>query len=284
MKNPNIRFLKSSDFLHKQHFGKRGLHLNSAGKCVLSCELSRLIQNTQTTHKPVTKLQVTVRRITVIDSFDALLHSEIRVETARELKVNPKISINCFPAQVQDEHPSFDEISTKIGLLKLNTDDKLALIKLLYSYREAFSNKPGLCKTYVAHLRLKDSAPFIKRSYPIPLSKLTAVRKEIQRMVDLGIIERSSSPYSNPIVPVGKKDGDVRVCLDARMLNTKLISDAECPESIEVILSRFSNPKCISTLDCTASFWQIALDEESRDPTSFNFEGKNYRFCVFHLG
>lgn len=283
-KHSNIKFLKSSDYIHKQHFTKRGLHLNETGKHVLSYELSRLIRDTQITRKQANQLQVTVRRITVIDSFEALSSSEIRVSTAGELCANLKTSINCFPTQVQGVHPSYDEINTKIGLLKRSTEEKLALIKLLYSYREAFSIKPGLCKTYVAHLRFKDSDSFIKRSYPIPLSKLGAVRSEIQRMLDLGIIERSSGPYSNPIVPVGKKDGDVRVCLDARMLNTKLISDAECPESIEVILSRFNNPKCISTLDYTASFWQIALDKESRDPTSFNFEGKNYRFCVLPFG
>ncbi|XP_018915299.2 retrovirus-related Pol polyprotein from transposon gypsy [Bemisia tabaci] len=279
----NIQFLKSSSVLERRHFTRHGLHLNSIGKRALSWEISEVCRKISAPSEPSAGLQLAVRRITTVNAFTSLAYSEILVNAVKQPE--PTLPFVKPPMDNPDDHhPTYDQIREKIGRLDIVPEEKNALIEVLYVYRRAFSDSPGLCRTFTAHLRLKNSEPFVKRSYPIPFSKLEAVRKEIQRMLTLGIIERSSSPYSNPIVPVGKKDGAIRVCLDARTLNSRLISDAECPELIDVILARFSNPQYISTLDCTASFWQILLDPDSRDPTSFNFEGRNYRFCRLPFG
>ena len=50
-----------------------------------------------------------------------------------------------------------------------------------------------------------------------------AVQIELDQMIDADIIERSVSPYSNPLVVFIKKDGKVRLCLDARRINQIII-------------------------------------------------------------
>ena len=62
-------------------------------------------------------------------------------------------------------------------------------------------------------------------------------------------IQRSSSPYINPIVPVIKKDGTVRLCLDARKLNEILLEDWECPEPAEILFQKCKGIKIMSSLD-----------------------------------
>ena len=69
----------------------------------------------------------------------------------------------------------------------------------------------------------------------MPFSKRRAVQEELDRMMQGGIIERSVSPYSNPLVVVIKKDGKVRLCLDARKINQIIIPDREAPEPINEI-------------------------------------------------
>ena len=103
-------------------------------------------------------------------------------------------------------------------------------------------------------------------------------------MLEFGIIERAHSPYIQPLVAVIKRDGRVRLCLDARKVNSITIPDYEGPPPINEILARCSNIKVMSTIDLANSFWQIPLKEECRDHTGFLYEGKSYRFKVTPFG
>lgn len=52
------------------------------------------------------------------------------------------------------------------------------------------------------------------------------MKKHLQMLLEAGVIRESESPYSSPIVVVKKKNGDVRLCVDYRKLNTQTIRDA----------------------------------------------------------
>ena len=45
------------------------------------------------------------------------------------------------------------------------------------------------------------------------------VRQELKEMLNQGIIEPSVSEWAAPIVPIVKKDGFLRLCVDYRHLN-----------------------------------------------------------------
>ena len=46
-----------------------------------------------------------------------------------------------------------------------------------------------------------------------------ALKKELDELKVLGILVPSTSPWGSPVVPVAKKDGGVRVCVDFRRVN-----------------------------------------------------------------
>ncbi len=52
-------------------------------------------------------------------------------------------------------------------------------------------------------------------------SKLTAEfsTESRRKMLEAGIIVRSESKWASPLVPVCKKDGSIRICVDFRELN-----------------------------------------------------------------
>ena len=102
---------------------------------------------------------------------------------------------------------------------------------------------------FVCELKFHNPVHLNKKSYPIGQSLKEAVRKEIQRMIDEDIIEKSYSPYTSPIVTIPKKDGLVRLCLDAREINKIIINDRTSPGEIEEIMKKFHGCKFMSTRD-----------------------------------
>ena len=102
------------------------------------------------------------------------------------------------------------------------------------------------------------------RGWPVPLAYKEKVKDEIDRMLRYGVIKRCTSPFINPLVTVIKRDGRVRLCLDARKINGVTIPDYEGVSPINEILARCSEMRYLSTVDLSSSFWQVPLKEECR--------------------
>lgn len=96
-------------------------------------------------------------------------------------------------------------------------------------------------------------------------------------MLEQDIIEYSSSPYTSPIVAVQKKDGTVRLCLDAREVNKNIINDRTSPGEIEEIMKKFKGCRYISIWDAVCGYWKVELHKNSRQYVAFIFEGRNYQ-------
>jgi len=170
------------------------------------------------------------------------------------------------------------------GIITHSISEQNYLDKILKKFSTVFKDEPGKIKNYQCKIRLKNDTPIFVKPYPIPVSKQEAVNKELEKMLNMGIIERSRSPYSIPIVPVFKKNGEVRLCLDARRINEQIIMDCERPMTIDSIMTKFKNVKYISTLDLRSGYWQVPLAEESRAPCSFLINGRNFSYTRLPFG
>ena len=180
---------------------------------------------------------------------------------------------------------TLEEINEKLETCNAQKPSTIeALRNLLWTYRKVFSKKPGRIKQFEYELKVKDDKPFFVKPYPIPINHRLQVRKEIQKMLDWGIIRRSNSKFISPLMTSEKKDKSVRVCTDGRELNKKLIMDHESPRNIDELLQICDKIQVMSSLDLTSSFWQIPLKEESKQYTAFMHEGKIYEFEVCPFG
>ena len=65
---------------------------------------------------------------------------------------------------------------------------------------------PGDTNLLEHEIKVTTDIPLRQKPYPIPFSHLPMVEKEIKSMLEMGVIEPSSSPYSSPIVLIKKKE------------------------------------------------------------------------------
>ncbi|XP_034560089.1 uncharacterized protein LOC117827597 [Notolabrus celidotus] len=127
----------------------------------------------------------------------------------------------------------------------------------------------GLAKGVEHNIRMSDPRPFRERSRRIAPADIDDVRRHIQKLLAAGIIKESRSPYASPIVIVRKKNGDVRMCIDYRTLNSRTIPDQYTTPRIDEALDCLSGSKWFSVLDLRSGYYQIAMKEEDKEKTAF---------------
>jgi hypothetical protein len=85
-------------------------------------------------------------------------------------------------------------------------------------------------------------------------------------------------------VLVKKKDGKLRFCIDYRGLNKLTKKDVYPLPRIDDSLAILQKGQYFSTLDLYAGYWQIPLDENSKEKTAFSTDSGLYEFNVMPFG
>ncbi|KAL8619623.1 hypothetical protein ACOMHN_019678 [Nucella lapillus] len=168
----------------------------------------------------------------------------------------------------------------------LSGDKKEEARRLLRQFSESLTDKPGktTLETYTVELTTKQ--PVHVKAYPIPYATRQVVEEEVEKMLELGVIEPSRSPYSAPVVIVRKKSGEHRFCVDYRRLNNVTKVDAEVIPNVEDLFAQISTPKSkyFTRIDLSKGYWQIALSEDSKEATAFSTPTGLFQWRVLPFG
>ena len=143
------------------------------------------------------------------------------------------------------------------------------LVQIKQEFPEVFSDLPGKTSVCMLMIRTTGEQPISSPPYRIPDRLKDGVREEVLKLVELGIVIPSQSPWASPVVPVPKQDESVRVCIDYRRLNEVTIGDPYYMCTLEEILERVGSSRAISKLDLAKEFYQIEVDPASVDKTAF---------------
>lgn len=151
----------------------------------------------------------------------------------------------------------------------LDDNQREEVNSLLREYEEVLTDMPGLTNLGKHDIKLVNKEPIKSKPYPLPHALRGKVKEEVQKMIDGGIVESSSSPYASPVVMVKKKDGTIRFCCDYRKLNQITVTDAEPIPDQEEIFAKISRAKYFTKIDLTKGYWQVPLTEEAKELTAF---------------
>ena len=154
----------------------------------------------------------------------------------------------------------------------LTTEQTKTLQSQLQNWERIFAKDDmdlGHTDSVKHNIKLTDSNPFKQRFRRIPPGMFTELKQHLQQMLDCGVIRESHSPWASNIVPVRKKDGKLRFCIDYRQLNQRTIRDAYAIPRLEDTLDCLHGKCWFSTLDLKAGYWQVEMEEDAKACTAF---------------
>ena len=156
----------------------------------------------------------------------------------------------------------------------LSKSERIELQSLVDKYQHLFATekdapiRTNLVEHYID--LVEGSRPFKHSSRGFPIHLQEEADKEMQKMLDAGIVEPSISEFSSPPVLVRKKDGGIRFCVDYKKLNQSTIKDSyPLPRINEAIDSIGRDSKYFTTLDLAMGYHHVPLAEEDKHKTAF---------------
>jgi hypothetical protein len=122
------------------------------------------------------------------------------------------------------------------------------------------------------------------RPYKYAPTLKNEIEKQVHQMLQDGLIQHSSSPFSSPMLLVKKKDNTYRFCIDYRHLNA-IIEKGQYPVPvIDEFLDELNQASWFSSLDLCAGFHQIPMEPADCFKTVFQTHMGHYEFRVMSFG
>ena len=143
---------------------------------------------------------------------------------------------------------------------------------MLLEFHHVFSLEPNEigCTDATKHvIKLMKDEPFKERFRCIAPPLVDEVCQHIQGMLDCSAIRPSQLPWCNAIVLVRKKDGSLWFCIDFCRLNARTKKDAYPLPRMQETMESMVGTRHFSCMDLKSGFWQVQMDEESRQYTAF---------------
>lgn len=230
------------------------------------------------------------------ETFNMLYPKQILVQSNIPPMSSPGGQLICLGrfeanAQYKEKHYSFPvyviRSLTANNLLGRDTACAMGLVKRIEEVHNAFGEH-GTLKTDPVKIRLKENAePYaVHTARRVPLPLVQKVKEEILRMEENGVIEKVTEPtdWCAPMVPVPRKNGKVRICVDLKRLNEAVRRERYVLPTAEEITAKLSGATMFTSLDAASGFWQIPLHPESSKLTTFITPFGRYSFKRLPFG
>ncbi|KAL7880300.1 hypothetical protein SRHO_G00025540 [Serrasalmus rhombeus] len=239
--------------------------------------IARVVCQTRGGFLPVRVLNVadnaqTLRQGMTLGTLDTAVEVEGTGEVMQ--RVDPKVGIDGW---------TIDDLVAQLRLDEKGfTSSQVRAIRgLLGDNFSVFSrNEADLGRTHLTFHEIDTGLAKPVKLAPrrVPLHLQQEVSDHIKDMQEQGIIQPSCSPWAAPVVPVRKKDGGLRFCVDYRKLNEVTRKDVYPLPRIDEALDSLANAQWFSTLDLASGYWQVEVASKDKCAVfgPYYFSGRSY--------
>ena len=116
-------------------------------------------------------------------------------------------------------------------------------------------------------------------SYRVSPDVKKVIDRQVDEILEKGIIQESVSPWSSPVVLVKKKDGSYRFCVDFRKVNKVTKVDSFPMPLVADALDCLAGASVFSVLDLKSVFWISEFRSQFSEAYGSYFERFGISFC-----
>lgn len=217
---------------------------------------------------------------------------EINIEKQEIIMAN-KVSLPFLTKTIQEE-VNVLEVSEVQNLMldHLNEKEKNIITKLINKYHKLLFKEGDILtstNTVVHEIKTTTNDQINSKLYRYPPQHEAEVRRQMEEMEKQGIIRKSRSRYSSPIIVVPKKKDNsgiqkFRIVVDYRRLNQVTIDDKYPLPNIDSILDKLGKAQYFSTLDLAKGYHQILVSEKDIEKTAFVTPAGLYEYVRMPFG
>jgi len=213
-------------------------------------------------------------------SYDIVLGRSL-FQTSATLQVSPQ-SVTIVSAGVEAQLMAIEACEPELDVGNRTYE------KTIQQLVDSYCPKQYVTTPLKTVIVLTDEVPVYQRPRRLAPSEQVAVDEQIDEWLRDKIIRPSCSDYASPVVLVRKKDGSLRLCIDYRALNKKIIRDRYPLPLIDDQIDRLRGAAVFSTLDLRNGFFHVPVEESSIKYTAFVTPKGQYEFlrtpfglCIF---
>uniref|UniRef100_A0A2N9HVE6 RNA-directed DNA polymerase n=1 Tax=Fagus sylvatica TaxID=28930 RepID=A0A2N9HVE6_FAGSY len=166
-----------------------------------------------------------------------------------------------------------------------------ALIDLLHEYKDVFAwdyhEMPGIDPGLVAHsLNVEPGTrPVVQPMRTFHTEVEAQITQEVKKLLAAGFIKPIQHPrWLSNIVPVKKKNGQIRCCVDFRNLNKACPKDEFPLPNMDLLIDSAAGHAMFSFMDGFSGYNQIRMSTRDAEKTAFRTPIGNFYYTVMPFG
>ena len=166
------------------------------------------------------------------------------------------------------------------GYLKLLVEYKDVFA---WTYKEMLGLNPNIA---LHHLTVKKGVCPVKQAQRrFRLELIPQIEIEVNKLIEAGFTREVQYPeWIANIVPIKKKNGQIRVCVDFCDLNNACPKDDFSLPITEVMVDATTGHKALSFMDGSSGYNQIRMNPKDEELTAFSTPKGIYCYKVMHFG